>query len=105
MGARRRALARAESCAAAPLNPCSQDPDYGPLCARTPLSPQAMQLIGAASDASASHNCWAWKVGAAYRSSDDGEPGGTAVARRTWAQKHARLGLRGCPLLSRRAVL
>ena len=24
------------------------------------------------------HNCWAWKIGAQYRSSDDGEPGGTA---------------------------
>ncbi|GAJ29080.1 IMPACT family protein [Acidomonas methanolica] len=26
----------------------------------------------------ATHNCWAWKHGARYRSSDDGEPGGTA---------------------------
>ncbi|MCQ9153978.1 IMPACT family protein [Acidomonas methanolica] len=26
----------------------------------------------------ATHNCWAWKCGARYRSSDDGEPGGTA---------------------------
>ena len=29
-------------------------------------------------DASASHNCWAWRIGQAYRFSDDGEPGGTA---------------------------
>lgn len=26
----------------------------------------------------ANHNCWAWRVGQAYRFSDDGEPGGTA---------------------------
>lgn len=26
----------------------------------------------------ASHNCWAWRAGAVYRSHDDGEPGGTA---------------------------
>jgi len=26
----------------------------------------------------ATHNCWAWRVGAHYRFSDDGEPGGSA---------------------------
>jgi uncharacterized YigZ family protein len=30
------------------------------------------------SDLGATHNCWAWKLGGQYRSSDDGEPGGTA---------------------------
>ncbi|SEC39162.1 IMPACT family protein [Pseudomonas anguilliseptica] len=39
---------------------------------------EAQAFITAHSDASASHNCWAWKVGQQYRSSDDGEPGGTA---------------------------
>jgi len=29
-------------------------------------------------DDTASHNCWAWKVGNEYRFSDDGEPSGTA---------------------------
>ena len=39
---------------------------------------EAQAFIQQASDPSASHNCWAWKVGNQYRSSDDGEPGGTA---------------------------
>ncbi len=30
------------------------------------------------SDLTASHNCWAWRFGGQYRSSDDGEPAGTA---------------------------
>ena len=34
--------------------------------------------VAALSDPSATHNCWAWRTGASYRSSDDGEPGGTA---------------------------
>jgi putative IMPACT (imprinted ancient) family translation regulator len=29
-------------------------------------------------DASARHHCWAWRLGDGYRSSDDGEPGGSA---------------------------
>ena len=39
---------------------------------------QASQLLAELRDAGASHNCWAWKLGAQYRFSDDGEPGGTA---------------------------
>ena len=39
---------------------------------------EAQAFISAQSDASASHNCWAWKVGQQYRFSDDGEPSGTA---------------------------
>ena len=39
---------------------------------------QAMDFIAHASDPDASHNCWAWRVGQDYRSSDDGEPAGTA---------------------------
>lgn len=38
----------------------------------------APALIAALSDPDATHNCWAWRHGAQYRSSDDGEPGGTA---------------------------
>ncbi|TBU96289.1 IMPACT family protein [Stutzerimonas kirkiae] len=39
---------------------------------------QALAFIQRISDPSASHNCWAWKIGNLYRFSDDGEPGGTA---------------------------
>ena len=38
----------------------------------------AQAFIQAVSDSSATHNCWAWKIGNRYRFSDDGEPGGTA---------------------------
>lgn len=38
----------------------------------------AQQALAGLSDADASHNCWAWRVGDQYRSSDDGEPAGTA---------------------------
>jgi uncharacterized YigZ family protein len=38
----------------------------------------AMDLVAQYSDADATHNCWAYRVGTAYRFSDDGEPGGTA---------------------------
>ena len=38
----------------------------------------AQYFIELHSDLNASHNCWAWKHGDQYRSSDDGEPGGTA---------------------------
>lgn len=42
----------------------------------TPTDAQA--FIEQHSDLDATHNCWAWKLGAQYRSNDDGEPGGTA---------------------------
>lgn len=38
----------------------------------------AMAFIAGHSDAGATHNCWAYRIGTAYRFSDDGEPGGTA---------------------------
>ncbi|PWE41339.1 IMPACT family protein [Pseudomonas prosekii] len=38
----------------------------------------AQTFIEQHSDLSATHNCWAWKLGGQYRSNDDGEPGGTA---------------------------
>lgn len=39
---------------------------------------RAAALLTELGDPAASHNCWAWKLGAQYRFSDDGEPGGTA---------------------------
>lgn len=38
----------------------------------------AKHFIEQKSDATATHNCWAWRVGQVYRFSDDGEPSGTA---------------------------
>ncbi|PWK70623.1 YigZ family protein [Aminobacter sp. AP02] len=38
----------------------------------------AKAFVAAHSDASANHNCWAWRIGQNYRFSDDGEPSGTA---------------------------
>lgn len=38
----------------------------------------ALRALPSLSDADATHNCWAFRVGDAYRSSDDGEPAGTA---------------------------
>jgi uncharacterized YigZ family protein len=39
---------------------------------------EAKAALAAHSDTGANHNCWAWRIGALYRFSDDGEPGGTA---------------------------
>lgn len=39
---------------------------------------EAKASIAAHGDADANHNCWAWRIGTAYRFSDDGEPSGTA---------------------------
>ena len=50
------------------------------LARATPIDSElaAMQFLRDVHDASASHHCWAWRLGEAYRSSDVGEPGGSA---------------------------
>ena len=43
------------------------------------VSPEeALAFFAAVSDPAATHNCWAYRIGDAYRFNDDGEPGGTA---------------------------
>jgi uncharacterized YigZ family protein len=39
---------------------------------------QALAWVQTVSDAAATHNCWAYRIGQDYRFNDDGEPGGTA---------------------------
>jgi len=39
---------------------------------------EALARLAQLSDPDATHNCWAYRIGAQYRFSDDGEPGGTA---------------------------
>jgi uncharacterized YigZ family protein len=39
---------------------------------------EAKARLAEVSNPAASHNCWAWRIGQAYRFNDDGEPSGTA---------------------------
>jgi uncharacterized YigZ family protein len=38
----------------------------------------ALVFFARVHEADATHNCWAYRIGASYRFNDDGEPGGTA---------------------------
>ena len=46
--------------------------------ARADDAEEARLFLESVKDPSATHNCWAYRIGPAYRFSDDGEPGGTA---------------------------
>jgi putative IMPACT (imprinted ancient) family translation regulator len=48
--------------------------DAAPVCD----AEEAMRWLAARRIADATHNGWAWRCGGEYRSSDDGEPGGSA---------------------------
>lgn len=39
---------------------------------------EALAFLAEVADPSATHNCWAYRIGQQYRFSDDGEPAGTA---------------------------
>jgi uncharacterized YigZ family protein len=45
-----------------------------------PVDSQAatLEFFERVADPNASHNCWAWRIDGVHRSSDDGEPGGSA---------------------------
>ncbi|GAB2545158.1 IMPACT family protein [Rhodanobacter koreensis] len=48
------------------------------LAAPVESSAQALAFLREAGDPTATHNCWAYRIGQDYRFNDDGEPGGTA---------------------------
>jgi uncharacterized YigZ family protein len=45
---------------------------------RTGSPEDALAQVDALGDATATHNCWAYRIGQHYRFNDDGEPSGTA---------------------------
>ncbi|GAX84302.1 hypothetical protein CEUSTIGMA_g11724.t1 [Chlamydomonas eustigma] len=64
-------------------------------------SPQeALETLREASDKKASHNCWAYQIGSEFRSSDDGEPAGTA-GRPILAAIHGENIDQACVLITR----
>jgi uncharacterized YigZ family protein len=46
--------------------------------ARVTSQAESLELFESIADPQASHNCWAWRINFQVRSSDDGEPSGTA---------------------------
>src|SRR3546814_15739519 len=57
---------------------------------------EAQAFVQAVSDPTATHSCWAWKIGNQYRFSDAAEPGGTAdrpILTAIQGQEFARLAV------------
>jgi uncharacterized YigZ family protein len=48
------------------------------LAASVESAAHALAFVREVSDPTATHNCWAYRIGQDYRFNDDGEPGGTA---------------------------
>ena len=48
------------------------------LAAPVEAAEQALAFVRESGDPTATHNCWAYRIGQDYRFNDDGEPGGTA---------------------------
>jgi uncharacterized YigZ family protein len=48
------------------------------LAAPVESAEQALAFVREVGDPTATHNCWAYRIGQDYRFNDDGEPGGTA---------------------------
>jgi uncharacterized YigZ family protein len=48
------------------------------LAAPVESTAHALAFVREVSDPTATHNCWAYRIGQDYRFNDDGEPGGTA---------------------------
>lgn len=48
------------------------------VCGPVSSEQAAKDFIAEQSDLTASHNCWAYRIGQTYRFNDDGEPSGTA---------------------------
>lgn len=46
--------------------------------ARVTTQGESLDFYESVADPEATHNCWAWRINFQVRSSDDGEPGGTA---------------------------
>lgn len=46
--------------------------------ARVTSQAESLDFYETVADPAATHNCWAWRINFQVRSSDDGEPGGTA---------------------------
>ena len=62
---------------------CSYDEDikksrFAAYAAPVATVDQAMAFFAEHGDPTATHNCWAYRIGQQYRFNDDGEPSGTA---------------------------